>query len=53
MRTPVCFQLEEIPNLVGDVLFQKLDAIADDIRRKAGRIFLRLQKMDLLVFPNC
>lgn len=41
MRAPVQFQFEEIPDLVGEVLFQKLDAIADDIAKQTSRLGYR------------
>jgi len=41
MRAPVEFQFEEIPDLVGEALLQKLDAIADDIAKQISRLGYR------------
>jgi hypothetical protein len=41
MRAPVQFQFEEIPDLLGEVLFQKLEAIADDIARQTSLLGYR------------
>ena len=38
MRAPVQFRFEEIPNLVGEVLFQKLDAVADEIAKQISQL---------------
>jgi len=41
MRAPVQFQFEEIPDLVGKVLFQRLDTLADDIAKQISQLGYR------------
>lgn len=41
MRAPVQVRFDEIPDLVGNVLLQKLDAIADDIARQISHLGYR------------
>ena len=41
MRIPVRFQFEEIPDLVGKVLSQKLDEMADDIAKQESQLGYR------------
>jgi hypothetical protein len=41
MRIPIQFKLEEIPKLVGDALFEKLDGLADDIAAQTSQFGFR------------
>lgn len=41
MRAPVVFGFEEIPNLVGEALFHKLDAVADEIAKQMSQLGYR------------
>lgn len=48
-RSPVRFTLEEIPDLAGDRLFQKLDELAEDMARQTSELgFRRLDESSQL-----